>query len=79
MTLFQRVQQKRKGLALPSKRSKVKAARDNAKRNLKARRGLVAPLKKLSKSEDTKGVSSKSVHMNKKKGVQMGKKGRKRF
>ncbi|KAF0685366.1 Aste57867_22725 [Aphanomyces stellatus] len=33
LTLFQRVQQKRKGVALPTKRSKIKAAKANAKRN----------------------------------------------
>ncbi|OQS00328.1 hypothetical protein THRCLA_06017, partial [Thraustotheca clavata] len=33
LSLFQRIQQKRKGIALPSKRSKMKVARENAARN----------------------------------------------
>ncbi|OQR86439.1 hypothetical protein ACHHYP_10536 [Achlya hypogyna] len=70
MTLFQRIQHKRKGLALPSKRSKMKAARENAARNKGKGAKVVAPKK-------GKGAGDDDAPKERKKGPNKGKRGRK--
>ncbi|KDO25301.1 hypothetical protein SPRG_09131 [Saprolegnia parasitica CBS 223.65] len=71
MTLFQRIQQKRKGIALPSKRSKMKAARENAARN-KGKGAKVVVSKKGGKA-----AAEEEAPKERKKGPQKGKRGRK--
>ncbi|EQC28017.1 hypothetical protein, variant [Saprolegnia diclina VS20] len=71
MTLFQRIQQKRKGIALPSKRSKMKAARENAARN-KGKGAKVVVSKKGGKAG-----AEEEAPKERKKGPQKGKRGRK--
>ncbi|RHY34956.1 hypothetical protein DYB32_000535 [Aphanomyces invadans] len=63
LTLFQRVQLKRKGVALPTKRSKIKAAKQNAKRNGKAH-GTAGSTKKGPKKDsvDEKIDKRKGFH-----------------
>ncbi|ETV92932.1 hypothetical protein, variant [Aphanomyces invadans] len=69
LTLFQRVQLKRKGVALPTKRSKIKAAKQNAKRNGKAH-GTAGMTKKGPKKD---GVDEK---IDKRKGFHKARRGK---
>ncbi|RHY87779.1 hypothetical protein DYB37_004776 [Aphanomyces astaci] len=67
LTLFQRVQLKRKGVALPTKRSKIKAAKQNAKRNGKSQATAVLA-KKGKDAGDDKGVDKRKGFHKARKG-----------